>query len=56
MALIRCTCIYRTATDNELAAGRSVLRVEFPDPWCPAGHVHSRAEASSRPGTGEDAA
>jgi hypothetical protein len=42
VALIRCTCIYRTATDDERAAGRSVLAVEFPDPWCPALDVHER--------------
>lgn len=42
MALIRCTCIYRTATEDERADGSSVLTVEFPDPWCPAEAVHQR--------------
>jgi hypothetical protein len=49
MALIRCTCIYRTATEREHAAGRAVLTVEFRDPWCPADALHQRGTRPSAP-------
>jgi hypothetical protein len=54
MALVRCTCIYRTTTEDERAAGRPVLTVDFPDPWCPATQVHSRRTAVSRAANGAD--
>jgi hypothetical protein len=46
--------MYRTATDEERAAGRSVLTVQLADPFCPAGHVHQRAVEPRRTASHED--
>jgi hypothetical protein len=50
MRSIRCTCIYRTSSPLERAAGAGPLSLTARDPWCPADDVHLRvghAEAVS---------
>jgi hypothetical protein len=40
MALIRCTCIYRPSTADEVAHGAGAITVAFRDPWCHALDLH----------------
>ena len=44
MALIRCTCIYRASTQDELDAGGASISVLCYDPHCSALPAHHRAQ------------